>query len=275
MEKRVLGKGLDALIPKKTAALLPKEFTYLPLDKIKPGKNQPRQEIGEKDLEELAQSIKAKGIIQPIVVRRIEDGGYELVAGERRYQAAKLLGLKELPTIIKDLNEKDSFIVAIIENLQRKDLNPIEEAQAFKRLMEEFDFSLEDIGKFVGKDKTTVANTLRLLRLPEGIKKALREGIISRSQARTILGADTPAAQDKLFHQILKGGLSVRDIEKKARTASKKRRTTDPFVTEVEQRLQKSLGTKVKIFNKRNNCGRIAIEYYNLKDLERILGRLK
>ncbi len=275
MGKKVLGKGLDALIPKKTAALLPKEFIHLPLDKIKPAKRQPRQEVGEKELWELAQSIKEKGLIQPIVVRKLEDGVYEVVAGERRYQAAKSLGLKELPTIVKDLDEKDSFIVAIIENLQRKDLNPIEEAQAFKRLMEEFNFSLEDIGQFVGKDKTTIANTLRLLRLPEKVKQALREGIISRSQARTILAVDAPAAQDRLFHQILKGGLSVRDIEKKARTTSKKKRKTDLFVVEVEQRLQKSLGTKVKISNKRNNCGRIVIEYYNLKDLERIIGKIR
>ena len=275
MERRVLGKGLDALIPKKTSAMLPKEFTYLALSKIQPAANQPRQDIDEKELKKLAHSIKEKGFIQPVVVRKIDDEIYEVVAGERRYQAAKLLGLKELPTIVKEVDEKDAFILAIIENLQRKDLNPIEEAQALKRLIEELGFSLEDVAQFVGKDKTTVVNTLRLLKLPDNIKQALKEGIISRSQARTILAAEKLQDQEKLFRQILKEGLSVREIEKKARLASSKKKAIDPFVLEVEEKLQKKLGTKVKIYNKRNNRGRIVIEYYTLKDLERIIGRVK
>jgi ParB family chromosome partitioning protein len=162
-----------------------------------------------------------------------------------------------------------------VENLQRKDLDPIEEAGAFKRLIDEFAFSLEDIAQFVGKDKTTVANSLRLLRLPAKIKEALRKGIISRSQARTILGAASAGAQEKLFQQIVKEGLSVREIEKKTRLVSRKKRRIDPFVAEVEENLQKILGTKVKIFNRKNNRGRVVIEYYTLGDLERIIGRLK
>jgi len=275
MERKVLGRGLDALIPKKTAAMLPKEFTHLPLNKIKAAKHQPRQEVSEKELGELTRSIKEKGFIQPIVVREINGGTYEVVAGERRYQAAKSLGLKEIPTIVKELDDKDAFILAIVENLQRQDLNPIEEAQAFKRLIEEFEFSLDDIAKFVSKDKTTVVNTLRLLRLPDKIKEALRKGIITRTQARTILGVEKLQAQEKLFHQILQEGLSVREIEKKARLVSKKRKTSDPFIVEVEERLQKLLGTKVKVFNKRNNRGRIVVEYYTLEDLERIIKRLR
>ena len=275
MERKVLGRGLDALIPKKTAAMLPKEFTHLPLSKIRPAKNQPRQEVSEKELGELTRSIKEKGFIQPIVVREVGGGTYEVVAGERRYQAAKSLGLKEIPTIIKELDDRDAFILAIVENLQRQDLNPIDEAQAFKRLIEEFEFSLDDIAKFVGKDKTTVVNTLRLLRLPDKIKEALRKGIITRTQARTILGVEKLQAQEKLFDQILKEGLSVREIEKKARLVSKKRNKTDPFIVEVEERLQKLLGTKVKVFNKRNNRGRIIVEYYTLEDLERIIKRLR
>jgi ParB family chromosome partitioning protein len=275
MERRVLGKGLDALIPKKTAAMLPKEFIYLSLDEIRPAKNQPRQEIDPKELESLARSIKQKGFIQPIVVRKSDGGGYEVVAGERRYQAAKSLGLKELPTIVKDVNEKDAFILAIVENLQRQDLNPIDEAQALKRLIEEFGFSLEDVAQFVGKDKTTVVNTLRLLKLPENIQQALKDGIITRTQARTILTAEKVSDQENLFHQILKEGLSVRDIEKRARLSSSKKKKIDPFILEVEENLQKKLGTKVKIYNKRNNRGRIVVEYYTLKDLERIIGRVK
>jgi len=277
MERKVLGKGLEALIPKKTTAVLPREFTYLALDKIRPAKNQPRQEINSKELEELAQSIKEKGFIQPIVVRPSGSSpdNYEVVAGERRYQASKSLGLKEIPTIIKDLNDKDAFVLAIIENLQRKDLNPIEEAQAFKRLIDELKFTLEDIAQFVGKDKSTVVNTLRLLKLPEKIRKALQEGLISRTQARTILSAERLEAQEKLFYQILQEGLSVREIEKKARAVSRKKKTIDPFVLEIEERLQKILGTKAKIYHKRSNRGKIIIEYYTLDDLERIIKKFR
>lgn len=275
MERKVLGKGLEALIPKKTTAILPREFTYLALDKIRPAKNQPRQEMNPKELEELAQSLKEKGFIQPIVVRPSGSDNYEVVAGERRYQASKSLGLKEIPTIIKDLNDKDAFVLAIIENLQRKDLNPIEEAQAFKRLIDELEFTLEDIAQFVGKDKSTVVNTLRLLKLPDKIRKALQEGLISRTQARTILSAEKLEAQEKLFYQILQEGLSVREIEKKARAVSRKKKTIDPFVLETEERLQKILGTKVKIYHKRSNRGKIIIEYYALDDLERIIKKFK
>ncbi|MFA7676671.1 MAG: ParB/RepB/Spo0J family partition protein [Candidatus Omnitrophota bacterium] len=274
MQRKVLGKGLDALIPKKTTAILPKEFVYMSLRDISPAKNQPRQSIDTKELEELAASIKEKGFLQPIIVRKINAQQYEVVAGERRYQAAKSLGLKEIPTIIKDVNEKDAFILAIIENLQRKDLNPIEEGQAFKRLMEELNFSLEDIGQFVGKDKTTIVNALRLLKLPDIIQNALRQGRLTRTQARTIAGVVTPQAQEKLFNQILNGDMTVRDIEKKARGLRRRRNPADPFVLEAEEKLQKALGTKVKLFNKKNNKGRIVIEYYTLKDLERIMRRM-
>lgn len=275
MERKVLGRGLDALIPKKTASMLPREFTYLLLDKVKPAKTQPRQEVSEKELKELAQSIKGKGFIQPIVVRKITDNNYEIVAGERRYQAAKSLGLKEIPTIIKELDDKDAFILAIVENLQRQDLNPIDEARAFQRLIGEFEFSLEDIAQFVSKDKTTVVNALRLLKLPDKIKEALQKGILTRTQARTILGVEKLQAQEKLFDQILKEGLSVREIEKKARLVSGKKKMIDPFLLEVEERLQKILGTKVKIANKKNNRGKIVIEYYTLDDLERIIKKMK
>ncbi|MBU2101782.1 MAG: ParB/RepB/Spo0J family partition protein [Candidatus Omnitrophota bacterium] len=277
MERRVLGKGLDALIPKKSIATLEpssREFTYMPVSKIQPGKYQPRKEIDPRELAELSQSIKEKGFIQPIVVRRITGDRYEIVAGGRRYYAAKSLGLNEIPTIVKDLDDKDTFLLAIVENLQRKDLNPMEEAEAFARLVDEFEFTQDDIAKFIGKDKTTVANILRLFKLPEDIKEALRSGLLSRSQARTLLAVDTKEEQTRLFRQILNEGLSVREIETRAKAVSKKKKTQDPFVTEVEDKLQKLLGTKVRVSNKRNNRGRIVIEYYNLDDLERIVRRL-
>lgn len=275
MEKRVLGKGLDALIPKKTAVVsFEKDFTYLPLGKIRSGKYQPRREIIGKELEELSQSIKEKGFIQPIVVRKIGVDEYEIVAGGRRYSAAKLLNLKEIPVMIKDLDDKDTLVVAIVENLQRKNLNPIEEAEAFKRLMWEFEFALEDIAIVVGKDKTTVANMLRLLKLPDEIKEALRKGILTRSQGRTILGAEKKEDQEKIFKMILNGGVSVRELERKVKKISTRKREKDPFSLETEEKLQKLLGTRVRIFHKKNNRGKIVVEYYNLEDLERIIKRL-
>jgi len=274
MEKKVLGKGLDALIPKKIPqGVSAKEFTYLSLSKIKPGKYQPRLEINQIELDELSRSIKEKGVIQPIIVRKIAEDNYEIVAGGRRFQAAKSLGLKELPTIIRELDDKDTFIFAITENLQRKDLNPIEEAEAFKRLIEEFEFTYDDIARFVAKDKTTIVNSLRLFKLPKEIQEAVKKGIISRSQARTIIALENEEEQRKIFNDILREGLPVREIEKRVQRASKKKKPTDPFVMEVEDRLQKSLGTKVRVFNKRNNRGKIIIEYYSLEDLERILKR--
>ncbi|UCG34601.1 MAG: ParB/RepB/Spo0J family partition protein [Candidatus Omnitrophota bacterium] len=276
MGKKVLGKGLDALIPKREIPLTSqKDFARLPLHRIKESRYQPRHNIDEKELNELSQSIKERGIIQPIVVRKINDEEFEIVAGSRRFNAAKSLGLKEIPTIIRELDEKEVLVCAIVENLQRTDLNPIEEALAFKRLMDDFEFSLDDLATFLGKDKTTIANTLRLLKLPDSIKEALEKGILTRTQARTILAIENRRDQEKLFHQILSEGLSVREIEKRAKKASHKKRQADPFVMEVEEKLQKLLGTKVRVFNKRNNRGRILIEYYNLEDLDRILRRLK
>jgi ParB family transcriptional regulator, chromosome partitioning protein len=274
MERRVLGKGLDALIPKKATSISPKEFIHLELEKVVPAGKQPRQQINQEELAELAGSIKEKGFIQPIVVRQIGQEKFEIIAGERRYLAAKYLRLKEIPTIVKNVGPQEAFILAIVENLQRKNLNPMEEAQAFSRLIAEFGFSLADIAQFVGKDKTTIVNAVRLLKLPEKVQQALRVGAISRSQARTILAVENKLQQNKLFEQILQGGMSVRDIEKKVRRASGKNKKNDPFVEEMEEKLQKLLGTKVKIYNRKNNRGKIVVEYYDLKDFERILKKI-
>ena len=241
MERKVLGRGLDALIPRKIPLQETGGFAYLPLEKIIPGRYQPRWEIGEKELEELAHSIQAKGIIQPIVVRPSGQDSYEVVAGGRRHRASKLLGFKEIPAIIKELDDKDAFIFALVENLQREDLHPLEEAEAFNRLIDEFDLSQEDIAQFVGKDKTTVTNALRLLKLPAYMKEALSQRLITRTQARSLLGIVDKKEQEQLYHQILGGGLSVREIEKKARRVSRRKKKTDPFVREVEDKLQKVL----------------------------------
>jgi ParB family chromosome partitioning protein len=281
MEHRVLGKGLEALIPKKavsqTQGTPSGEFSYLPLTSLVPGKYQPRQELAGQELEELCNSIRQEGIIQPIIVRRLSETTYEIVAGGRRFEAARSLGLTQIPAIIKTLDDKNALVFAIVENLQRKDLNPIEEALAFSRLMDEFEFKLDDVSKFIGKDKTTVSNTLRLLRLPLKIQDALKQGLLSRSQARTILAAPE-SEQEKLFYRILEGGLTVRAIEEDVKRISPrkpKKASSDPFAKEVEDELQKLLGTKVAIQNNRKNRGKIVIEYYSLNDLERILDRLK
>ena len=270
--KRALGKGLDALIPKKTEGISSRELMQIPVGEIIPNRRQPRQNMDSQELNQLSLSIKEKGLLQPVVVRKI-DTGYELVAGGRRFEAAKLAGLKFVPALVKELDDKESFVLAIVENLQRSDLNPMEEALAFKRLMDEFNYSLDDIARFVSKDKTTVANALRLIKLPVEVRRALEKGLISRSQARTILSLAAETEQVRMLHEILSGGVTVREIERRAQEMAP-RKKIDPFVSEVENKLQTALGTKVRVFNKKNNRGKIVLEYYSLDDLERILRRI-
>jgi len=274
--KRALGKGLEALIPKKSEMISVNNTDHeVTIERVMPNRYQPRQDMDEQELRELSQSLKENGFIQPLLVRKAGEN-YELVAGGRRLEAAKMAGFTHVPVIVKEVSDKDSLVLAIVENLQRKDLNAIEEAQAFKRLMDDFSFSLDDLSRFVSKDKTTVANTLRLLKLPLEVRRGLQKGLISRSQARTILGLPTDIEQVKLFHELLNGPITVRDIE--ARTKAAKvaagRKRSDPFVEEIEKKLQNKFGTKVQVFNKKNNRGKIVIEYYSLDDMERILRRL-
>ena len=274
--KRALGKGLDALIPKKSELIpIANADNEIAIEQILPNRYQPRQDMDSQELRELADSLKENGFIQPLLVRKAGEN-YELVAGGRRFEAAKLAGFTRVPVVVRDLSDKDSLVLAIVENLQRKDLNAIEEAQAFKRLMDDFLFSLDDLARFVSKDKTTVANTLRLLKLPLEVRRGLQKGLISRSQARTILGLPTDIEQIKLFHELLNGPVTVREIE--ARTKAAKvaagRKKADPFAEELEQKLQNKFGTKVRVFNKKNNHGKIVIEYYSLDDMERIVRRL-
>jgi len=275
MERKVLGKGLEALIPKRKEK---KEeiFLYLSVEKIELSPFQPRQEMDAQELEELKTSIREKGVIQPIVVRKVGEK-FEVVAGSRRVQAAKSLGIKELPAIVREITDKESLILGLIENLQRKNLNPIEEALAFKRLNEEFALTYEEIARFVGKDKASISNTIRLLKLPQEIQEALKKSIITFTQARALLGVEREEEQKALFYRIIKERLSVREIEERVRRhfpKKPKKKAGDPFVEEVEERLRKSLGTKVKVLHKRNNQGKIIIQYYNLTDLQRIIEKL-
>ena len=250
------------------------EFIRIPREKIKPGKHQPRLNIDSAELQELAESIQQKGFIQPIVVRKSDDDHYEVIAGGRRLEAANYLKIKEIPAIIKEVNDQEALLLAITENLQRKNLNPIEEALAFKQLIDEFELTQQEIGNMLGKNKSYVANTLRLLKLPPNIQQALHQGVLNRSQARTILGFEEEALQQKLFHKIVRNNLVVREIEKEIQRKKRKKESKDIFVLEVEETLQKKLGTKVKIMNKRGNRGVILIEYYSSQDLERIIAKI-
>ncbi|RKY38864.1 MAG: hypothetical protein DRP72_00995 [Candidatus Omnitrophota bacterium] len=274
MERKVLGKGLEALIPRKKEEK-EKSFVSLSVEKIEPSPFQPRQEIDPQELEDLKASIREKGIIQPIIVRKVGEK-FEVVAGGRRFQAAKYLGIKELPAIIREVSDKESLVLALVENLQRKNLNPIEEALAFKRLNEEFALTYEEIARLIGKDKTSISNTIRLLKLPQEIQEAVKKNIITFTQARAILGLEKEEEQKALFYKIIKEGFSVREIEEKVRRSlpKKKKRVIDPFVEEIEEKLRKSLGTKVKVLHKKNNQGKIIIQYHNLTDLQRIVEKL-
>lgn len=276
MERSVLGKGLEALIPKKTKSLEKKgELLYLEITSIKTGKFQPRESITNEELMELKESIKKNGILQPIIVRETSPGKFEVIAGHRRLLAANLLKMNKIPAIIKNVNDTEAFAMAVIENLQRKNLNPIEEALAFRKLLQEFKLSLEDISNLVGKNKSYVANSLRLLNLPDEIKEALKKDEITYTQARTLLALKDEDQQRKLFQELIRNKLSVRELETRVGIIKKaKKKDTDPFVLDLEGKLQQKLGTKVRLYVKKNNQGKIVIEFYTLDDLNRIIRRL-
>jgi len=285
MEKRGLGRGLGALIPeqdsREDSRLLKagkvQIVINIPLDKIKANKFQPRAEFDKQALNDLAASIKEKGVIQPVIVRSQQDG-YELIAGERRFRAAKMLNLNEVPAIIKDVSDIDSLELSIIENVQREDLNPIDQAKAFKRLLDEFNMTQEGISATIGKDRATVANILRLLKLPEKIQAFVSRGTISMGHAKAILGLDKESEQMRLCTKVIKNDLSVRDTEGHAKKLSggtkKKKPEKDPNLMVIEEQLSDVLGTKVKISRSKQG-GKIEIEFYSEKDLERVVTRLK
>jgi len=272
MEKR-LGKGIGALIPEKEAEEKSNVST-VSINTIVPNKYQPRKRFDNEKLKELIDSIKEKGVIQPIIVRPVENG-YELIAGERRFRAAKELGYSEIPVIIREASEVDSLELSLIENIQREELNSIEEANAYKQLMDKFNINHDDISKRVGKDKSTISNTLRLLGLPSAIQKYVEENLISTGHAKAILSLVSDAERIKLANDIIKRSLSVRQAEElaKAKNAgtTKRKKEKDNNLFPLEEKLQHALGTRVKI-NHGKKRGKIEIEYYSNEDLERIIG---
>ena len=273
-----LGKGLGALLP-EFGQTEPKALLYCGIEEIIPNRSQPRKHFDESKLQELAESIKEKGILEPLVVRRT-DQGYELIIGERRWRAAQKAGLREVPVIVREAEGREALEISLIENLQREDLNPIEAAEAFKHLIEEFNISQEDLSKRMGKDRTTITNTLRLLKLPLEVRNQLLQNRITSGHARAILSLENRERQKELCALIVKKGLSVREAEAVAKRWSEKPKKTIPSVKRkgdlesqlgsLQDSLRKYLGTKVKIAQK-GKRGKIEIEYYSHEDLERIV----
>jgi ParB family chromosome partitioning protein len=272
MDKK-LGKGLGALIPEKAGKVL-----FLKIDSIMPNRLQPRKRIDPDKLRELIDSIREKGIIQPVLVRPLGDEGYELIAGERRLRAVKELGHEEIPVIVRDVKDSDILQLAIIENIQREDLSPIEEANAYKELTERFNFSQDEISKAVGKNKATVSNTLRILLLPDFVQKFILDGVLSAGHAKTILSLPTEKMRVRLTKRIVKNNLSVRQSEELARGkvqgSPAKIKAKDENIAQIEEELQHFLGTRVKIAHGKKR-GKITIAYFSNEDLNRILNLIR
>ncbi len=276
MERKVLGKGLGALISPE-----PKErdsgVLVVDPQKIRPNRYQPRLNFKEDKLQELVASIQEKGVVQPVVVRKGDDGSYELIAGERRLRAVKMLKHKTIPVLVKDVNDREMLELSIIENIQRDDLNPVEEAQAYENLIRDFGFTQEQVAQTVGKSRATVANMLRLLGLPKEVKDGLFKEQLTFGHAKAILSVQGASAQIALCQKIIEKGLSVREAESLASSSPKAKngqRVKDEHVLKLEEELRHVLGTKVSVFHGKKK-GKIQIEYYSLNDLERILNVLR
>jgi len=303
--KKVLGRGLGAFFPeyqtggegqdqapeeKATKQGIEKNFSdpverinvvlNVPVEHIRANPNQPRKEFDEERLEELAGSIQTHGLIQPITVRYIGEKRFELISGERRLRAARLAGLLEIPAYIREADDEQSMAFALIENIQRENLNPLEVAMGYKRLLEEFGHTQAEVASQVGKNRSTVTNMLRLLQLPDYIQSALSSGKLTTGHARTLITIEDPELQRTLFKKITEQGWSVRQIEdavrklddKSGRSAKKATKDSgnDPFFNDISSRLRRTFGTKVNVKPKKNG-GEIKIEYYSDDDLERIL----
>lgn len=281
---RRLGRGLEALLGNAGGLASSDEgaLKSIPIAQIVRNPFQPRKEFRQEELTELEESLKASGLLQPITVRRrAGKGGFELIAGERRLRAATKLGWKEIPAIIKEIDDKAILTLALIENLQRADLNPIEEAEGYYRLSHDFGLTQQQIAETVGKDRTTIANMLRVLQLPENVRRLLEEGKLTLGHAKVLLGVDDPARITRLAREIVSEGLSVRELEQRLRSdappAGKKRggrpRKNDqrPDIRRVEDRLRRFLQTDVSITIGKKERGTLSIQFYSLDDLQRVL----
>ena len=282
MEKKALGRGLEALLPSRSGGETPnsgESIQQVPVTQIIPNRFQPRHIFVEDDLKTLADSIGQNGILQPILVRRTGDGLFELIAGERRFRAAKMSRLEFVPAIIRNTNDNESTILALVENIQRQDLNPMEEARSYSRLMKEFQLTQEILSEKVGKDRSSIANFVRLVSLPSEIQRMLEEGALSMGHAKVILGVSGPARQVSLAQKIVREHLSVRGAEKEAMRLSGGGKRKKPAgnvsnspdnVSGLEEQLRRRLGTKV-VIRSGSRGGEIGISFYSQEDLTRIM----
>lgn len=295
MAKKGLGKGIDVLIPqakektksekenvrtkeviKEVVKEVIKEVDTIDINRIEPNRNQPRKSFDEDAIHELAESIKQKGIIQPLVVQKSEKNLYTIIAGERRWRAAKIAGLKKIPVVVKNYSNQEIMEIALIENIQREDLNPIEEAKAYQRLIKDYRLKQDEVAEKVSKSRVAITNSLRLLKLDERVQDMVIEGKISSGHARTIITIEDKDKQYMIAQKIFDEKLSVRDVEKlmKALEApekpEKKAPKNDFVYRDLEQKMKAIMGTQVVIKNKNNNKGKIEIEYYSQAELERI-----
>ena len=277
-KRKALGRGLSALFPETVISETDKGFFYCPIESISPNPHQPRQNFGDSELTKLADSIKEKGLIQPILVSKAKDG-YQLIVGERRWRAAQKAGLDKIPAWIRDVSPAETLELALIENIQRKDLNPIEESSAYQELMQKFHLTQEALSKRVGKDRSTIANFLRLLKLPAIIQQDLIDGQLTTGHARVLVTIESPLAQKEVRDLIIKKSLSVRQTEDlvKKILAPKKPKSpkneTDYYIDSLSKDLQRSLGTKV-VIRRKGKKGRIIIEFYSDEDLGRLIDQL-
>jgi ParB family chromosome partitioning protein len=275
MTTKRLGRGLaDIIAPSHPQGAQSQNFVVLRMDQIRTGRFQPRAKVDDASLEELKASIKKSGVIEPVLVRPVAHGIYELVAGERRLRASQAVGATEIPAIIKTLSDKEALELSLVENIQRENLNPIEEAQGYERLLDEFGYTQEAIADAVGRDRATVANLLRLLSLPEEVQQGVREGAVSMGHARALLSVQDRAKQVELFRRVKRESLSVRQTEAMAgawvNPARRRTRRADPQLKGLEDELRRALGTKVTL-TARKKGGRIVVEYFSQEDLSRLL----
>ncbi|MGQ0720495.1 MAG: ParB/RepB/Spo0J family partition protein [Candidatus Eiseniibacteriota bacterium] len=284
MSKRGLGRGLGALIP-ETTALSHREgdvVLSLPIESIRPNPRQPRHDFPAEDIDPPADSIREQGLLQPVLVRRASGGVYELIAGERRWRAAARAGFEQIPAIVREASDEEMLPLALVENLVRADLNPIDEALAYRELADVFEWTQEEIARWVGRGRVNVANTLRLLNLPASLQEEVREGRLSRGHARALLACRDEQEMLKLHEQIRTQELTVREAEDRAATvpgfvakgAKKRRRaairTTSPETRELEEKLQRVYGTPVQIHD-RGGRGHVSLEFYSYDDLDRLI----
>ena len=290
MAKRGLGKGLDSLIPSNVMESTKSQTSskekseegavIVKISMVEPNREQPRKNFDEDSLQELADSIKQFGLLQPILVQD-KKSYYEIIAGERRWRSAKIAGLKEVPVIIRNLTDQEVVEISLIENIQREDLNPIEEAQAYKRLLTEFHLKQDEVAERVSKSRTAVTNSMRLLKLCDPVQKMVVDGMISTGHARALLAIEDPEQQYLIAQKVFDEKLSVREVEKLVKNLNKppkpakiENSTLNIIYQDISEKLKQSLGTKVSIQAKENGSGKIEIEFYNHEDLDRLLEQI-